>query len=171
MKAYQTQSKIIFLLRLLRIDAETYHLYQLSPIPISDSRTGLHLKNSSMYPSKSYPLQIYWTLCQTLYIWSSVSTSQHNIQVHLLRNPLKITNYQLYWPKATISRYLRSIFDFSLFLFNSLWIKLQTIRLDVVSYFCFIVSISTFLLNVLVPIIPLMNVLHKIRSAFPQKYT
>lgn len=42
LEAYQSDSKIIFVLKIPLIDPETYTLYHLYPIPVLDNRTGLH---------------------------------------------------------------------------------------------------------------------------------
>lgn len=54
LEAYQTESKVVFVLRIPLIDPETYTLYRLSPIPIPDKRTGLYhmLQTSQKYIAK-----------------------------------------------------------------------------------------------------------------------
>lgn len=42
LEAYQSDSRIIFVLNIPLVEPETYTLYHLYPIPIQDNRTGLH---------------------------------------------------------------------------------------------------------------------------------
>lgn len=42
LEAYQSDSKIVFVLKIPLVEPETYTLFHLYPIPISDNRTGLH---------------------------------------------------------------------------------------------------------------------------------
>jgi len=42
LEAYQTDTKVVFILKIPLVEPETYIMYHIFPIPISDNRTGFH---------------------------------------------------------------------------------------------------------------------------------
>lgn len=67
LQAYQSDSKIVFVLKIPLTNPETYMLYRLYPIPILDSRTELHhiIPTSQKYIARDDNSMLYVTL-QTL---------------------------------------------------------------------------------------------------------
>lgn len=73
LEAYQSDSKVIFVLRIPLVEPDTYTLYHVYPIPILDNRTGLHhiIPSSQKYIARSDDSMLYVSLntlenCKTL---------------------------------------------------------------------------------------------------------
>lgn len=64
LEAFQTDSKIIFILKIPLLEPEIYTLYELFPLPIKDKRTGLFhvLLNSKKYIAKADDSLLYVSL-------------------------------------------------------------------------------------------------------------
>lgn len=64
LQAFQLDSKIVFVLNVPLVDPEIYTLYQLHPMPILDSRTGLHhiLITSHKYAARNDDSLLYISL-------------------------------------------------------------------------------------------------------------
>lgn len=73
LEAYQSESKVIFVLKIPLVEPETYTMYHLYPIPIPDNRTGFHhiIAATRKYVAKDDDSMLYVSLqtlenCKTL---------------------------------------------------------------------------------------------------------
>lgn len=61
LEAYQSESKVIFVLKIPLVEPETYTMYHLYPIPIPDNRTGFHhiISTTQKYIAKDDDSMLY----------------------------------------------------------------------------------------------------------------
>lgn len=64
LQAYQTDTRIVFVLNIPLVDPETYTLYRIFPIPIADNRTGFHhiLTTTNKYIARNDDSLLYTTV-------------------------------------------------------------------------------------------------------------